>query len=485
MDDLESRQPPAPQPAADGWELACEGILRTEFGRRPSMALDRAMTQLAAEEAHASGTFLGRCRESILECAGVLRSRPVFAGGAAILAIIGVSCWLGWNFYNPGNKTSAGSVSVCKLTKTLDVRWSAGSREPRSGALLPEGPLQLEAGVIELTFPGGAQVAVEGPARIRLKDPRSLQLLSGKLAADVARPARGFAVSTPTATVVDLGTRFGVNVTGKNSSRVDVFEGRVQVLHNPSAGNARWNLRQKMAMTVSSSGAARVKPWPESKYPQPERLVYVRPENCGFDALKSAVLGGVPIRAGFWSGPSYQLSGSTEEVSPAEGEGMLRFLAPPSGLAGASATGADSKVWQIINLHSAKEMMAAGPVELTAFAKFNRTRGTSQSSKKFGFTVAAFQGSPQNAGSLWASRNSTALAIADRELTADDNPATWEKEQVGFDLPPQADFLIVQLRAIAPSDPAPGADIFPGNFADLVDVCLHAPMRPSLETLIP
>ena len=47
-DSPEQNQPPR---KLDGWELFCSGILRTQFGRRPSRAVTKAMMQLAAEEA--------------------------------------------------------------------------------------------------------------------------------------------------------------------------------------------------------------------------------------------------------------------------------------------------------------------------------------------------------------------------------------------------------------------------------------------------
>src|SRR5207302_53552 len=95
------------------------------------------------------------------------------------------------------------------------------------GDLLAKGSLALDAGVVELGFPTGARIAIEGPARLELKGANSVQLRQGKAAAEVPRSGRGFSVQTPIATVVDLGTRFGVGVSSDNASRVDVFEGRV------------------------------------------------------------------------------------------------------------------------------------------------------------------------------------------------------------------------------------------------------------------
>jgi hypothetical protein len=47
------------------------------------------------------------------------------------------------------------------------------------------------------------------------------------VAADVPEQARGFTVQTPDGGAVDLGTRFGVDVSGKGGSEVHVFQGEV------------------------------------------------------------------------------------------------------------------------------------------------------------------------------------------------------------------------------------------------------------------
>ena len=55
------------------------------------------------------------------------------------------------------------------------------------------------------------------------------RVLLGKVTADVADKAKGFSILTPRATVVDLGTQFGINVTDVGSTDVVVFKGAVNV----------------------------------------------------------------------------------------------------------------------------------------------------------------------------------------------------------------------------------------------------------------
>jgi hypothetical protein len=290
-------------------------------------------------------------------------------------------------------------------------------------------------------------------------------------------------VRTPIAKVVDLGTRFGVSANGETSSRVDVFEGKIRLTPErdaPAPENVR-ELTRNMAMIVDQRGAATTAPLPEGAYPQPERTVSVRPQNCGFDTKGSAVLGGVPAGFGSWSGPAYLLTGGIQGIKPPEGPGMLRFLDPPR-RPGSAATNADSEVWQLIDLRQHKELLGSGAVDLKAFAWFNRIRGDARAPATFGLTLAAFRGSPAEAESLWKRRTEYAVALAEQEIVTDDDPGTWEKIELATKLPASADFLIVQVRAVRPDKAAGTAPAFPGHFADWVDVYLNVPLRGSVAS---
>ena len=77
----------------------------------------------------------------------------------------------------------------------------------------------------ELVFSSRARVAIEGPAELKLTGRNSMELISGKLSAEVPKQAHGFSVKLKNATVVDLGTRFGINA-DTGFSKLDVFEGK-------------------------------------------------------------------------------------------------------------------------------------------------------------------------------------------------------------------------------------------------------------------
>ena len=125
-------------------------------------------------------------------------------------------------------KNSRASSSAARVTGVIDCEWPDGVSPLKFGDVLTPGDrLQLEKGLLQLTFDMGAKVVVEGPSDFVVASPNSATLDAGKIAAVVPPSGRGYTVLTPTAEVVDLGTEFGVTVNDEGASEVHVFEGDV------------------------------------------------------------------------------------------------------------------------------------------------------------------------------------------------------------------------------------------------------------------
>ncbi len=106
---------------------------------------------------------------------------------------------------------------------------SADTRSALSiGQSLAMGDFEIATGRVGLSFADGAQLVVDGPAKLSLLSPSRARLWSGKAAAHVPEGAQGFTVETPTVEVVDLGTEFGVSVDATGVSDVHVFRGEVE-----------------------------------------------------------------------------------------------------------------------------------------------------------------------------------------------------------------------------------------------------------------
>ena len=116
---------------------------------------------------------------------------------------------------------------VATLTDEHDAVWD---RRP-GGGLFAAQRLSLLKGFAEITTQRGAVALLEAPCTIELIHDNAVRLERGRLVGIVeGEQAQGFLVRTPQMDVVDLGTRFGVEVDDEsNSTFTHVFEGSVRV----------------------------------------------------------------------------------------------------------------------------------------------------------------------------------------------------------------------------------------------------------------
>ena len=106
------------------------------------------------------------------------------------------------------------------------------------GKPLSLGRHRLVLGIAEISFRNGAVVVLEAPAELEIVGPARAFVHSGQVVVRAEGDAKGFVLETPRATVVDLGTEFGVKV-ASHDTEVDVFEGSVSAreknLSDPAA----------------------------------------------------------------------------------------------------------------------------------------------------------------------------------------------------------------------------------------------------------
>ena len=119
---------------------------------------------------------------------------------------------------------------VATITNAHRCVWEKDDSDLSDGTALAAGRrLQLKEGLAELTFLDGAKVFLEGPATFDVQTARQGSLQHGNLVANVPKGAEGFSIRTPLATVIDLGTEFGVSVGKDGVVETHVFVGRVGV----------------------------------------------------------------------------------------------------------------------------------------------------------------------------------------------------------------------------------------------------------------
>lgn len=124
-----------------------------------------------------------------------------------------------------------------------DARFAPEHQLPDAqGDRLGKGWVRLERGRVQILFRSGATVELIGPAELGIDTPMRAYLDFGKVAVHAPESARDFVVATESMEVVDLGTRFEVEVDPQShESNVSVIEGLVD-LHLGSRGAER-NIR--------------------------------------------------------------------------------------------------------------------------------------------------------------------------------------------------------------------------------------------------
>lgn len=185
-------------------------------------------------------------------------------GILAICAVLLVALTVSWVRNHELSSSSAGSLSASVAAHSEDARWIVlGSNAPSEGmrrTINRNDTVHLTSGQLQLCFQSGAEVSLTGPAVLQVISPSQALAVSGRLTANVPDQAIGFSIDTPRAQVVDLGTRFGLDVDGLGQTDVVVFEGEVDICYGPIETQKRdWTSRVMHvgeAVRVDDRGAA-------------------------------------------------------------------------------------------------------------------------------------------------------------------------------------------------------------------------------------
>lgn len=156
----------------------------------------------------------------------------VSIAGLAVLATVIAALWQGTPRQIPAPvavvEPSPARPGFAALTETVDCVWEDGC-DIRPGRLKRGEALSLRRGLAKIAFDDGAEVILEGPARLTIESATAATLQHGRLSANISGSHVDFTVYAPGMRVLDLGTVFGVNVDRDGRGQVHVFEGEVEV----------------------------------------------------------------------------------------------------------------------------------------------------------------------------------------------------------------------------------------------------------------
>lgn len=126
----------------------------------------------------------------------------------------------------PDSKTSSAPRVAAVLVDAVHSEFAAGAGP--QGVLLFNNRYVLESGVAHIRFTSGVDMVLQAPVEFDIHDAMLVTLHNGRVRTLVPDSAHGFSIRAPGVVYKDLGTEFGVAVTG-DSSELHVFEGAVDV----------------------------------------------------------------------------------------------------------------------------------------------------------------------------------------------------------------------------------------------------------------
>lgn len=116
--------------------------------------------------------------------------------------------------------------SFAVVSKTPEAVWHGDAKASKTS--VRQGKLFVSKGVIQLNFKNGVRAVIESPTEMNIIDDMNVQIQKGKAVFRVPPQAIGFSATTESATIIDLGTEFGVAVGDDQSTDIQVFEGEVK-----------------------------------------------------------------------------------------------------------------------------------------------------------------------------------------------------------------------------------------------------------------
>lgn len=213
------------------------------------------------------------------------RQLAVSVFAIVVLLISGVLAWISRRpvpkalpVARPAPSASAIAPVVARITRSSNALWDRADLSVAGGTVLRASSMFLVQGLVEMVFEGGAQVLLQAPAVVRLEGPDQMFLSSGAVSVTIGEDSDGFIVRTPTGTVVDYGTEFGVIVSRTGETEALVYKGKVGVRSgsDPVRSVASTILVEGQAGAVDTAGNVMAKRY------LPSQIVREMPENPSF-----------------------------------------------------------------------------------------------------------------------------------------------------------------------------------------------------------
>ncbi|MBN2065114.1 MAG: NPCBM/NEW2 domain-containing protein [Sedimentisphaerales bacterium] len=145
-------------------------------------------------------------------------------------------------------------IEVATVSDMVSAQW-VGRNSPDIGERLSIGKslYKLRYGFVELAFDNNARVTIEGPAEFYIAGEDRIKCNYGSVFSNVPKEAIGFAIATPKALIIDLGTQFGVQIDKQGDTELHVLKGKTALVAGEGEQKASGEVTQGQARKVSGT----------------------------------------------------------------------------------------------------------------------------------------------------------------------------------------------------------------------------------------
>jgi hypothetical protein len=147
---------------------------------------------------------------------------------------------------------------VATLTDSIRPQWLTPENSVKIGSRLStmRQPAMLEKGIIKILYDNDVEVLIEAPAQYQILSSREIALHRGRLFATVSPAGKGFTIKTQYTKIVDLGTKFGVQVDAEGETELHVIKGQTTLFAGSSwLAKKSQTLLKGQARRVAASGS--------------------------------------------------------------------------------------------------------------------------------------------------------------------------------------------------------------------------------------
>ena len=230
--------------------LVLDDLLRQHEQRDPSAFVDALRLRLILAE---DEPFVQRVQTATLQhqhrAATVHRAWPLVMLAAAAVVALAAMSWLVWQRPSP--------VTMTKVTVPVPSSPIPIVAEP---PMPLEEPMPTADNIVVktkeesrlFTLPSQVRLLASPGSQLSMVNTMLVRLDEGRVAADAGRAGKGFTVRTPQASIVDVGTLFGVQSRATGFTDVVVFSGAV--LLTPQGSRKATKLVTGQAVRVDDEG---------------------------------------------------------------------------------------------------------------------------------------------------------------------------------------------------------------------------------------